>query len=218
MALPGCGNSGQARLVLEKRNEILNLQFRTNAIIYWTWCDNSSVWWKRGIATNPLIGSVHECRFMQGAGARGKQVFRNRKKLGLLTDCTWWYFVYWWDWRAPSDSKMNKYVKGVRRSKSILENAYYRWRKYNDPNIYTGYFPKRLTSRFSLIRSNDTIRPEEIPPVFGSRCFRSTFFRELDTEEIQKVAKNARKKWNANRWKWYWDDGDVCKAMDGESD
>ena len=39
-----------------------------------------------------------------------------------------------------------------------------------------------------------TRSPEEIPPAIRSRCL-EVFFRELDTEEIQKVAKNAAEKW-----------------------
>ena len=44
-------------------------------------------------------------------------------------------------------------------------------------------FSKKLTGRFSL--GATTRSPEEIPPAIRSRCL-EVFFRELDTEEIQK--------------------------------
>ena len=53
-------------------------------------------------------------------------------------------------------------------------------------------FSKRLTGRFSLSWSNDTFARG------NSSCYSVTLlrsiFRELDTEEIQKVAKNAAEK------------------------
>ena len=53
-------------------------------------------------------------------------------------------------------------------------------------------FSKRLTGRFSLSWSNDTFARGNSPAI-RSRCLEA-FFRELDTEEIQKVAKNAAEK------------------------
>ena len=54
-------------------------------------------------------------------------------------------------------------------------------------------FSKGLPADFRLVGAT-TRSPEEIPPAIRSRCL-EVFFRELDTEEIQKVAKNAAEKW-----------------------
>ena len=53
-------------------------------------------------------------------------------------------------------------------------------------------FSKGLPADFRLVGAT-TRSPEEIPPAIRSRCL-EVFFRELDTEEIQKVAKNAAEK------------------------
>ncbi len=66
------------------------------------------------------------------------------------------------------------------------------------PTYIHDIFQKGLPADFRLVGAT-TRSPEEIPPAIRSRCL-EVFFRELDTEEIQKVAKNAAEKsGNANR-------------------
>ena len=88
--------------------------------------------------------------------------------------------------------QMNKMLKVLEDRKVFLESAYYSEENSNDSYYIHDIFQKGLPADFRLVGAT-TRSPEEIPPAIRSRCL-EVFFRELDTEEIQKVAKNAADK------------------------
>ena len=79
--------------------------------------------------------------------------------------------------------QMNKMLKVLEDRKVFLESAYYSEENTMIPTYIHDIF-QRLTGRFRLVGAT-TRSPEEIPPAIRSRCL-EVFFRELDTEEIQK--------------------------------
>ncbi|MGQ0452116.1 thiamine pyrophosphate-binding protein, partial [Bacillus sp. SS-TM] len=88
--------------------------------------------------------------------------------------------------------QMNKMLKVLEDRKVFLESAYYSEENTMIPTYIHDIFQKGLPADFRLVGAT-TRSPEEIPPAIRSRCL-EVFFRELDTEEIQKVAKNAAEK------------------------
>ena len=88
--------------------------------------------------------------------------------------------------------QMNKMLKVLEDRKVFLESAYYSEENTMIPTYIHDIFQKGLPADFRLVGAT-TRSPDEIPPAIRSRCL-EVFFRELDTEEIQKVAKNAADK------------------------
>ncbi|MEK4709001.1 ATP-dependent protease LonB [Bacillus sp. FSL R10-2780] len=184
---PGVGKTAAARLVLEEAKRNPKSPFRTNA----TFIEldaTTARFDERGIA-DPLIGSVHDPIY-QGAGAMGQAGIPQPKK-GAVTDAHGG--ILFIDEIGELHSiQMNKMLKVLEDRKVFLESAYYSEENSMIPTYIHDIFQKGLPADFRLVGAT-TRSPEEIPPAIRSRCL-EVFFRELDTEEIQKVAKNAADK------------------------
>ncbi len=184
---PGVGKTAAARLVLEEAKRNSKSPFRTNA----TFIEldaTTARFDERGIA-DPLIGSVHDPIY-QGAGAMGQAGIPQPKK-GAVTDAHGG-ILFIDEIGELHPIQMNKMLKVLEDRKVFLESAYYSEENTMIPTYIHDIFQKGLPADFRLVGAT-TRSPEEIPPAIRSRCL-EVFFRELDTEEIQKVAKNAADK------------------------
>ena len=184
---PGVGKTAAARLVLEEAKRNPKSPFRTNA----TFIEldaTTARFDERGIA-DPLIGSVHDPIY-QGAGAMGHAGIPQPKK-GAVTDAHGG-ILFIDEIGELHPIQMNKMLKVLEDRKVFLESAYYSEENTMIPTYIHDIFQKGLPADFRLVGAT-TRSPEEIPPAIRSRCL-EVFFRELDTEEIQKVAKNAADK------------------------
>lgn len=184
---PGVGKTAAARLVLEEAKRNPKSPFRTNA----TFIEldaTTARFDERGIA-DPLIGSVHDPIY-QGAGAMGQAGIPQPKK-GAVTDAHGG-ILFIDEIGELHPIQMNKMLKVLEDRKVFLESAYYSEENAMIPTYIHDIFQKGLPADFRLVGAT-TRSPDEIPPAIRSRCL-EVFFRELDTEEIQKVAKNAADK------------------------
>lgn len=184
---PGVGKTAARRLVLEEAKRNPKSPFRTNA----TFIEldaTTARFDERGIA-DPLIGSVHDPIY-QGAGAMGQAGIPQPKK-GAVTDAHGG-ILFIDEIGELHPIQMNKMLKVLEDRKVFLESAYYSEENSMIPTYIHDIFQKGLPADFRLVGAT-TRSPEEIPPAIRSRCL-EVFFRELDTEEIQKVAKNAADK------------------------
>ncbi|MGY3416873.1 Lon-like ATP-dependent protease [Bacillus mycoides] len=184
---PGVGKTAAARLVLQEAKRNPKSPFRTNA----TFIEldaTTARFDERGIA-DPLIGSVHDPIY-QGAGAMGQAGIPQPKK-GAVTDAHGG-ILFIDEIGELHPIQMNKMLKVLEDRKVFLESAYYSEENSMIPTYIHDIFQKGLPADFRLVGAT-TRSPEEIPPAIRSRCL-EVFFRELDTEEIQKVAKNAADK------------------------
>ncbi|MFS8353800.1 ATP-dependent protease LonB [Bacillus nitratireducens] len=184
---PGVGKTAAARLVLEEAKRNPKSPFRTNA----TFIEldaTTARFDERGIA-DPLIGSVHDPIY-QGAGAMGQAGIPQPKK-GAVTDAHGG-ILFIDEIGELHPIQMNKMLKVLEDRKVFLESAYYSEENSMIPTYIHDIFQKGLPADFRLVGAT-TRSPEEIPPAIRSRCL-EVFFRELETEEIQKVAKNAADK------------------------
>ncbi|WP_142315535.1 ATP-dependent protease LonB [Bacillus wiedmannii] len=184
---PGIGKTAAARLVLEEAKRNPKSPFRTNA----TFIEldaTTARFDERGIA-DPLIGSVYDPIY-QGAGAMGQAGIPQPKK-GAVTDAHGG-ILFIDEIGELHPIQMNKMLKVLEDRKVFLESAYYSEENSMIPTYIHDIFQKGLPADFRLVGAT-TRSPEEIPPAIRSRCL-EVFFRELDTEEIQKVAKNAADK------------------------
>ncbi|MCZ6943684.1 ATP-dependent protease LonB [Bacillus mycoides] len=184
---PGVGKTAAARLVLEEAKRNPKSPFRTNA----TFIEldaTTARFDERGIA-DPLIGSVHDPIY-QGAGAMGQAGIPQPKK-GAVTDAHGG-ILFIDEIGELHPIQMNKMLKVLEDRKVFLESAYYSEENSMIPTYIHDIFQKGLPADFRLVGAT-TRSPEEIPPAIRSRCL-EVFFRELDTEEIQKVVKNAADK------------------------
>ncbi|HDR4566428.1 ATP-dependent protease LonB [Bacillus paranthracis] len=184
---PGVGKTAAARLVLEEAKRNPKSPFRTNA----TFIEldaTTARFDERGIA-DPLIGSVHDPIY-QGAGAMGQAGIPQPKK-GAVTDAHGG-ILFIDEIGELHPIQMNKMLKVLEDRKVFLESAYYSEENTMIPTYIHDIFQKGLPADFRLVGAT-TRSPDEIPPAIRSRCL-EVFFRELDTEEIQKVAKNAADK------------------------
>ncbi|PEX92982.1 ATP-dependent protease LonB [Bacillus cereus] len=184
---PGVGKTAAARLVLEEAKRNPKSPFRTNA----TFIEldaTTARFDERGIA-DPLIGSVHDPIY-QGAGAMGQAGIPQPKK-GAVTDAHGG-ILFIDEIGELHPIQMNKMLKVLEDRKVFLESAYYSEENSMIPTYIHDIFQKGLPADFRLVGAT-TRSPEEIPPAIRSRCL-EVFFRELETEEIQKVARNAADK------------------------
>ncbi|PFS19741.1 ATP-dependent protease LonB [Bacillus cereus] len=184
---PGVGKTAAARLVLEEAKRNPKSPFRTNAIFI-ELDATTARFDERGIA-DPLIGSVHDPIY-QGAGAMGQAGIPQPKK-GAVTDAHGG-ILFIDEIGELHPIQMNKMLKVLEDRKVFLESAYYSEENSMIPTYIHDIFQKGLPADFRLVGAT-TRSPEEIPPAIRSRCL-EVFFRELETEEIQKVAKNAADK------------------------
>ena len=87
---------------------------------------------------------------------------------------------------------MNKLLKVLEDRKVFLDSAYYNSEDPNMPSYIKEIFEEGLPADFRLIGAT-TRSPEEIVPAIRSRCV-EIFFRALDGDEIEIIAKNAAEK------------------------
>ncbi|MDH5160303.1 ATP-dependent protease LonB [Heyndrickxia oleronia] len=186
---PGVGKTAAARLVLEeaKRNE--KSPFKQTSVFI-ELDATTARFDERGIA-DPLIGSVHDPIY-QGAGAMG-QAGIPQPKQGAVTNAHGG--VLFIDEIGELHSiQMNKLLKVLEDRKVFLDSAYYSAENTQIPSHIHDIFQNGLPADFRLIGAT-TRTPNEIPPAIRSRCM-EVFFRDLEQDEIAKVAKKAAEKVN----------------------
>lgn len=184
---PGVGKTAAARLVLEEAKKQNQTPFKSDAVFI-ELDATTARFDERGIA-DPLIGSVHDPIY-QGAGAMG-QAGIPQPKQGAVTNAHGG-ILFIDEIGELHPIQMNKLLKVLEDRKVFLESAYYSAENPQIPAHIHDIFKNGLPADFRMIGAT-TRTPEEIPPAIRSRCM-EVFFRELDPEEIAKVAKNAANK------------------------
>lgn len=186
---PGVGKTAAARLVLEEAKKMEKSPFKKDA--KFVELDATTARFdERGIA-DPLIGSVHDPIY-QGAGAMG-QAGIPQPKQGAVTNAHGGV-LFIDEIGELHPIQMNKLLKVLEDRKVFLESAYYSEENMQIPNHIHDIFQNGLPADFRLIGAT-TRTPEEIPPAIRSRCL-EVFFRELNQEEVVRIAKRACEKVN----------------------
>ncbi|WP_113930198.1 ATP-dependent protease LonB [Bacillus sp. P14.5] len=186
---PGVGKTAAARLVLQEAKEQFQSPFRKSSVF--VELDATTARFdERGIA-DPLIGSVHDPIY-QGAGAMG-QAGIPQPKQGAVTNAHGGV-LFIDEIGELHPIQMNKLLKVLEDRKVFLESAYYSEENTQIPTHIHDIFKNGLPADFRLIGAT-TRTPSEIPPAIRSRCM-EVFFRELNKEEVIKVAENASDKVN----------------------
>ncbi|WP_416827555.1 ATP-dependent protease LonB [Ectobacillus polymachus] len=181
---PGVGKTAAARLVLEEAKKNSKSPFRPNSVF--VELDATTARFdERGIA-DPLIGSVHDPIY-QGAGAMGQAGIPQPKK-GAVTDAHGG-ILFIDEIGELHPIQMNKMLKVLEDRKVFLDSAYYSEENALIPSYIHDIFQNGFPADFRLVGAT-TRSPEEISPAIRSRCL-EVFFRELENEEIEKVANNA---------------------------
>ncbi|KSU83749.1 MULTISPECIES: ATP-dependent protease LonB [Fictibacillus] len=184
---PGVGKTAAARLVLEEAKRNRNSPFRPSAVF--VELDATTARFdERGIA-DPLIGSVHDPIY-QGAGAMGQAGIPQPKQGAVSNAHGGVLFIDEIGELHPI--QMNKLLKVLEDRKVFLESAYYNEENTTIPTHIHDIFQNGLPADFRLIGAT-TRTPDEIPPAIRSRCL-EVFFRELQSPEIQQIAKKAADK------------------------
>ncbi|HHY72807.1 MAG TPA: ATP-dependent protease LonB [Bacillus bacterium] len=184
---PGVGKTAAARLVLDEAKKQRQTPFKEDAVFI-ELDATTARFDERGIA-DPLIGSVHDPIY-QGAGAMG-QAGIPQPKQGAVTNAHGG-ILFIDEIGELHPIQMNKLLKVLEDRKVFLESAYYSAENQQIPIHIHDIFKNGLPADFRMIGAT-TRTPEEIPPAIRSRCM-EVFFRELDPEEIAKVARNAANK------------------------
>ncbi|WHY70741.1 ATP-dependent protease LonB [Fictibacillus enclensis] len=184
---PGVGKTAAARLVLEEAKRNRNSPFRP-AAVFVELDATTARFDERGIA-DPLIGSVHDPIY-QGAGAMG-QAGIPQPKQGAVTNAHGGV-LFIDEIGELHPIQMNKLLKVLEDRKVFLESAYYNEENTTIPTHIHDIFQNGLPADFRLIGAT-TRTPDEIPPAIRSRCL-EVFFRELQSPEIQQIAKKAADK------------------------
>ncbi|WP_409251549.1 ATP-dependent protease LonB [Bacillus sp. SCS-153A] len=188
---PGVGKTAAARLVLQEAKEQMQSPFRRSSVF--VELDATTARFdERGIA-DPLIGSVHDPIY-QGAGAMG-QAGIPQPKQGAVTNAHGGV-LFIDEIGELHPIQMNKLLKVLEDRKVFLESAYYSEENTQIPTHIHDIFKNGLPADFRLIGAT-TRTPSEIPPAIRSRCM-EVFFRELNKEEVMKVAQNASEKVNVS--------------------
>jgi Lon-like ATP-dependent protease len=181
---PGIGKTAAARLVLEEAKANMKSPFRQTATF--VELDATTARFdERGIA-DPLIGSVHDPIY-QGAGAMGQAGIPQPKQGAVSNAHGGVLFID--EIGELHNIQMNKLLKVLEDRKVHFESAYYNEENPNIPKHIHEIFQNGLPADFRLVGAT-TRTPSEIPPAIRSRCM-EIFFRELNQEELKKVAKNA---------------------------
>lgn len=184
---PGIGKTAAARLVLEEAKLITSSPFKaTSSFVE---IDATTIRFdERGIA-DPLIGSVHDPIY-QGAGPLGV-IGVPQPKPGAVTKAHGGV-LFIDEIGELHPIEMNKLLKVLEDRKVFLDSAYYNSEDPNMPSYIREIFEEGLPADFRLIGAT-TRSPEEIVPAIRSRCV-EIFFRALDGDEIEIIAKNAAEK------------------------
>lgn len=181
---PGVGKTAAARLVLEEAKKNQKSPFKPSAVFI-ELDATTARFDERGIA-DPLIGSVHDPIY-QGAGAMGQAGIPQPKQGAVTHAHGGMLFI---DEIGELHSiQMNKLLKVLEDRKVFLDSAYYSEENHQIPTHIHDIFQNGLPADFRLVGAT-TRTPNEIPPAIRSRCM-EVFFRELDKEELEIVARNA---------------------------
>lgn len=184
---PGIGKTAAARLVLEEAKLIPASPFKASSSF--VEIDATTIRFdERGIA-DPLIGSVHDPIY-QGAGPLGV-IGVPQPKPGAVTKAHGGV-LFIDEIGELHPIEMNKLLKVLEDRKVFLDSAYYNSEDPNMPSYIKEIFEEGLPADFRLIGAT-TRSPEEIVPAIRSRCV-EIFFRALDGDEIEIIAKNAAEK------------------------
>ncbi|SFA92867.1 ATP-dependent protease LonB [Clostridium frigidicarnis] len=188
---PGVGKTAAARLVLEEAKKNQNSPF--NKAAKFTEIDATTIRFDdRGIA-DPLIGSVHDPIY-QGAGALGVAGIPQPKPGAVTKAHGGILFID--EIGELHHIELNKLLKVMEDRKVFLDSSYYSSEDPNVPLYIKEIFDNGLPADFRLIGAT-TRNPEEIVPAIRSRCV-EVFFRALNADEIEIIARNAIKKVNLN--------------------
>lgn len=181
---PGVGKTAAARLVLEEAKLIPTSPFR--GFSKFVEVDATTIRFdERGIA-DPLIGSVHDPIY-QGAGPLGIAGIPQPKP-GAVTKAHGG-ILFLDEIGELHPIELNKLLKVLEDRKVFLDSAYYNSEDPNMPSYIKEIFDEGLPADFRLIGAT-TRSPEEIVPAIRSRCV-EIFFRALDADEIELIARNA---------------------------
>ena len=181
---PGVGKTAAARLVLEEAKKNMKSPFKPSAVF--VELDATTARFdERGIA-DPLIGSVHDPIY-QGAGAMG-QAGIPQPKQGAVTNAHGGV-LFIDEIGELHPIQLNKLLKVLEDRRVFLESAYYNEENHQIPTHIHDIFKNGLPADFRLIGAT-TRTPSELPPAIRSRCM-EVFFRELEHDEVKKVAAGA---------------------------
>lgn len=181
---PGVGKTAAARLVLEYAKQRADSPFKGEC--KFIEIDATTIRFDdRGIA-DPLIGSVHDPIY-QGAGALGIAGIPQPKPGAVTKAHGGILFIDEIGELHPIE--LNKLLKVLEDRKVFLDSAYYSSEDPNMPLYIREVFENGLPADFRMIGAT-TRSPEEISPAIRSRCV-EIFFKALQPEEIEIVAKNA---------------------------
>ncbi|MDX8342043.1 ATP-dependent protease LonB [Rossellomorea sp. YZS02] len=181
---PGVGKTAAARLVLEEAKKNMKSPFKQTAVF--VELDATTARFdERGIA-DPLIGSVHDPIY-QGAGAMG-QAGIPQPKQGAVTNAHGGV-LFIDEIGELHPIQLNKLLKVLEDRRVFLESAYYNEENHQIPTHIHDIFKNGLPADFRLIGAT-TRTPSELPPAIRSRCM-EVFFRELEHDEVKKVAAGA---------------------------
>jgi len=184
---PGVGKTAAARIVLEEAKKMKQSCFKEKAVF--VELDATTARFdERGIA-DPLIGSVHDPIY-QGAGAMGQAGIPQPKQGAVSNAHGGVLFIDEIGELHPI--QMNKLLKVLEDRKVYFESAYYSEENQQIPTHIHDIFQNGLPADFRLIGAT-TRTPNEIPPAIRSRCM-EVFFRELEQDEVIRVASNAANK------------------------
>lgn len=184
---PGVGKTAAARLVLEEAKKSLLSPFGPEARFIET--DATTMRFDERNIADPLIGSVHDPIY-QGAGAYGPAGIPQPKP-GAVTKANGG-ILFIDEIGELHPIQMNKLLKVLEDRKVFLESAYYNMDDTNIPRHIRDIFDNGLPADFRLIGAT-TRSPEDIPSAIRSRCV-EVFFKDLDMEQLKKIAENAAAK------------------------
>lgn len=184
---PGVGKTAAARLVLEEAKLMSSSPFKE--LSSFIEIDATTIRFdERGIA-DPLIGSVHDPIY-QGAGQLGV-IGIPQPKPGAVTKAHGG-ILFIDEIGELHPIELNKLLKVLEDRKVFLDSAYYNAEDPNMPSYIKEIFEEGLPADFRLIGAT-TRSPEDIIPAIRSRCV-EIFFRALDEDEVETIAKNAARK------------------------
>ena len=184
---PGVGKTCAARLALEAAKKSVGTPFRQNAPFIEM--DATCVRFDERAIADPLIGSVHDPIY-QGAGPLGVQGIPQPKPGAVSRAHGGVLFLDEIGELHPI--QMNKLLKVLEDRKVQFESAYYNPDDHGTPRYIHEIFKQGLPADFRLVGAT-TRSPEEISPALRSRCM-EIFFRELEPDEINRIAWEAAKR------------------------
>ncbi|MFA9398008.1 MAG: ATP-dependent protease LonB [Clostridiaceae bacterium] len=180
----GVGKTAAARLVLEKAKKKEISPFGADSKIIEI--DATTIRFDdRGIA-DPLIGSVHDPIY-QGAGALGIAGIPQPKQGAVTKAHGGILFIDEIGELHPIE--MNKLLKVLEDRKVFLDSSYFNREDSNIPEYIREVFVNGFPADFRLIGAT-TRSPEDIPDALRSRCV-EVFFKGLDSDEVETIARNA---------------------------